>query len=139
MAMHPTSKRSGTPRLPIAKQFIRPNIRSSSRKETVASPRPVNGAAPPVNPATINCAASGSAKKPSEAPLPSQPWPDLRKERMVSVKEAAYRAMKSEDTIYQWLRAGRLKGCQPGGQGCNVLVSEASLKEVLRCATRFGK
>ncbi len=134
--MHPTNarKRRGTPRLPIVKQFLRPNTASRLRKET--SPQPV---APSPDSAAVRCAPAGSAQKAGEAPLPSQPWPDLRRERTLTVKEAAYLSNKSEDTIYQWLRAGRLKGWQLGGHGCNVLVAEASLKEVLRRSMQFEK
>jgi excisionase family DNA binding protein len=57
----------------------------------------------------------------------------MRQGKYISVKEAAYRLNKSPDAVYQWLRAGRLKGIQPGGRGCEVLVEIASLESALRC------
>ena len=51
----------------------------------------------------------------------------------MTVKEAAYRLKKTDDTVYRWLREGRLRGWQPGGHGCTVLVCEASVKEALEC------
>ena len=51
----------------------------------------------------------------------------------MSVKEAAFLLKKHEDTVYLWLRSGRLRGWQPGGPGCGVLVCEASVKEALEC------
>lgn len=58
---------------------------------------------------------------------------DLRKENTITVKEAAFRLKKSEDTVYSWLRAGRLRGRQPGGKCCGVLVEVASVEEALLC------
>jgi hypothetical protein len=37
----------------------------------------------------------------------------------------------SSDTIYKWLRSGRLQGWQFGGAGSSVLVSEASVQTAL--------
>ena len=51
----------------------------------------------------------------------------------MTVKEAAYRLKKTDDTVYRWLREGRLRGWQPGGHGCTVLVCETSVKEALEC------
>lgn len=124
MAMSPNArvKKPGTPRLPIPKQITRHNAQSHTQptapKPTVTAP-PVNSAAPPL---TV-----------------TPPLFDLRKVRIISVKEAAFRSMKSEDTIYKWLRTGRLKGWQPGGSGCNVLISEQSLEEVLESSMQFGR
>jgi excisionase family DNA binding protein len=52
--------------------------------------------------------------------------------KTVSVKEAAYRLRKSPDSIYAWLRRGRLRGWQPGGPGCQIQVIEASIDQALR-------
>jgi excisionase family DNA binding protein len=52
--------------------------------------------------------------------------------KTVSVKEAAYRLRKSPDTIYLWLRHGRLKGWQPGGAGCQIQVLESSVEHAQR-------
>lgn len=52
--------------------------------------------------------------------------------KTVSVKEAAFRLRKSPDSIYTWLRRGRLKGWQPGGHGCQIQVLEASVEQALK-------
>jgi excisionase family DNA binding protein len=54
-------------------------------------------------------------------------------EKTVTVKEAAYRLGKSPDAIYQWLRSGRLRGRQPGGRHCAIMVLESSIEEALLC------
>lgn len=59
--------------------------------------------------------------------LEQLPAPDAVS-KTVSVKEAAYRLRKSPDTIYLWLRHGRLKGWQPGGSGCQIQVLESSVE-----------
>jgi excisionase family DNA binding protein len=66
-----------------------------------------------------------------EIPTPEVPM-DPSQLRMVSVKEAAYRLRKSPDSIYAWLRRGRLRGWQPGGHGCQIQVIEASVDEALK-------
>lgn len=77
---------------------------------------------------------------PAEKPVPVQPPEsvrapvqhlDLNKEKTVTVKEAAYRLRKSVDAVRLWLRSGRLRGWQPGGRGCAILVTEASIAEAL--------
>jgi excisionase family DNA binding protein len=52
-------------------------------------------------------------------------------EKTVTVKEAAFRLRKSPDAVYGWLRSGRLRGWQPGGPCCPILVEESSLDEAL--------
>jgi len=61
---------------------------------------------------------------------------DRDKTRTLTVKDAAFRLNKSADTVYQWLRQGRLRGWQLGGPRCAVMVSEDSVEEVL--AGSFG-
>jgi excisionase family DNA binding protein len=56
---------------------------------------------------------------------------NLAEERLLTVKEAAYRLAKSPCAIRAWLHAGRLRGWQPGGGHCSMMVSEASLEEML--------
>ncbi|MBI2818151.1 MAG: helix-turn-helix domain-containing protein [Acidobacteria bacterium] len=68
----------------------------------------------------------------SESPL------DLRAERTLTVKDAAFRLNKSEAAVRMWLRRGRLKGWQVGGTYRTVLVSEKSVEEVLMQTKRFG-
>ncbi|MBI3934844.1 MAG: helix-turn-helix domain-containing protein [Acidobacteria bacterium] len=46
----------------------------------------------------------------------------------LTAKEAAYQLGKSSDTVYQWLRTGRLQGRQVGGPGCAIQVSAASVE-----------
>ena len=108
-------KKRGTPRLPKGE---RTNHSAGS-----ASGRLAGG----VNPAEK----AGTVEIPAP-PLVSSPF-DRRKERTVTVKEAAYRLGKTEATVYLWLQKGRLKGWQPGGRRCWVQVSEASLEEALLC------
>jgi len=55
------------------------------------------------------------------------PW----EEKTVTVKEAAYRLGKSPDAVYQWLRSGRLRGRQPGGRYCAIMVLESSIEDAL--------
>ena len=59
---------------------------------------------------------------------------DLSKENTVTVKEAAFRLKKSVDAVYLWLQSGRLRGWQPGGRRCPILVTEASIAEALSCS-----
>ena len=76
-----------------------------------------------------------SENKPNASPSAnpvSLPRPfDREKDKTVTVKEAALRLMKHEDTVLRWLRAGRLRGWQPGGPGCGVLVEAASVEKAL--------
>ena len=69
---------------------------------------------------------------PASANPVSEPRPFNReKEKTMSVKEAAFRLKKHEDTVYLWLRTGRLRGWQVGGPGCAVQVEAASVEEAL--------
>ena len=78
-------------------------------------------------------------RAPAEPPSVAEPAVDFRKERTLTVQEAAYRLGKSPDAIRQMLRKGRLKGWQVGGRFSSVLVSEASVQEMLITGTRrFG-
>lgn len=70
---------------------------------------------------------------PSDNPASSPKPFDRDKENTMTVKEAAFLLKKHQDTVYRWLREGRLRGWQPGGRGCGVLVCEASVKEALKC------
>ena len=79
---------------------------------------------------------------PSDCPLPAQPSSkplDSNKENTITVKEAAFRLGKSDDAVYLWLRAGRLRGWQPGGCGCAILVAESSVEEALLFPAGIGK
>jgi len=49
-------------------------------------------------------------------------------ERMLTVKEAAYRLNVSADAVYLWLRTGRLQGWQPGGCRCSIQILESSVE-----------
>ena len=72
----------------------------------------------------------------ADSPLPAQPSSkplDSNKEKTITVKEAAFRLGKSNDAVYLWLRAGRLRGRQPGGRCCAILVDESSVEEALLC------
>lgn len=77
----------------------------------------------------------------ADSSLPAQPSSkplDSNKEKTITVKEAAFRLSKSDDAVYLWLRAGRLRGWQPGGRCCAILVDEASVEEALLCPVGFG-
>ena len=54
------------------------------------------------------------------------------------MKEAAFRLNKSEDTVCLWLRAGRLRGWQLGGNRCAVMVDAASVEKALLCEMGTG-
>ena len=71
---------------------------------------------------------------PVSAPRPLDPDP----EKTITVKEAAYRLKKTDDTVLRWLRDGRLRGWQPGGNHCGVLVEKASVEEALLCEIRVA-
>jgi excisionase family DNA binding protein len=72
-----------------------------------------------------------------DPPPEAGPLAAFMKERTLTVKEVVNHLGKSQDTIRLWLRQGRLKGWQLGGKFSHILVSEASVEEVLiRGATR---
>jgi excisionase family DNA binding protein len=76
----------------------------------------------------------------AEPPSAAEPMLDLRNERTLTVQEVAYRLGKSEDGIRKMLQRGALKGWQVGGRFCSILVSEASVEEMLITGTRrFGE
>ena len=117
-----------------------PTDRKSSEPQAVAgkaSPAPpASASAQPFLRNQANSAAGNTPnEKSSASPAPSSPVPpkplDLSKERTITVKEAAFRLRKSADAVRYWLRTGRLRGWQPGGRCCAVVVSEASLEEAL--------
>jgi excisionase family DNA binding protein len=130
-------KKRGTPRLPIAKVKDR-NLSAGRKTAPLASPsaRPASAAElagtnhPPGAP-------TSDFAKPTQPALPgASPALDLRTEKVVTVKDAAYLLGKSEDTIYHWLKTHRLGGWQPGGRRCAVLISEASVIAALSCTLR---
>ncbi len=86
-------------------------------------------------PADVGLAAVPADRSvPVQAPVlvrESAPALDLKWENTVTVKEAAYRLGKSVDAVRSWLRSSRLRGWQPGGRGCAILVVEASISEAL--------
>ena len=116
----------------------KPNRRSPRLPKPVgASPAPpASASAQPFLRNKTNGAAGNtpneksSASPAASAPVPPKPL-DLSKERTITVKEAAFRLRKSADAVRYWLRTGRLRGWQPGGRCCAVVVSEASLEEAL--------
>jgi excisionase family DNA binding protein len=63
---------------------------------------------------------------------------DVSQERTLTVKEAAFRLRKSPDAIYLWLRTGRLRGWQPGGRCCSIMVLESSVEQALLCLAGNG-
>ena len=109
---------------------------------------PSLAAAPPA----MRASDAGPSRTPAEIPSngspggPSRPTLGNRiasrkpyhrdKTRTLTVKDAAYLLNRSEDTVYQWLRLGRLRGWQLGGRRCAVMVCEESVEEAL--AGSFG-
>jgi excisionase family DNA binding protein len=78
-------------------------------------------------------------QSPTEPPTVAPLTPDFMKERTLTVKEVAYRLGMSTSSVRLWLQNGRLRGWQVGGRYCKVLVSEASVEEMLITGTRrFG-
>ncbi len=59
------------------------------------------------------------------------PVVDWSQVRTITAEEAALRLNKSEGTIYNWLRLGRLRGFRPGGRRCSIRISEESLHQIL--------
>ncbi len=111
------TKKPGTPRLPVGESHNRTD-KSSQRFSCDTARQRVNNA--------VSEAAGDSAPA---ADVPQRPTFQL--EKTITVKEAAYRAGKSPAAIHDWLRTGRLRGWQPGGRGCHVMVVEDSLLEAL--------
>jgi excisionase family DNA binding protein len=106
----------GTPRLPITKHAV------------------LHRAAP--NVAAKHPRATQPANDPTPEPVQHL---NLGKERLLTVKEAAYRLGKNPGAVRAWLHCGRLSGWQPGGHGCSLMVSEASLEEMLILPVGFRK
>ena len=83
---------------------------------------------------------AGRAADPAgEIPEGATPLPaaqNLLAEKTITIKEAAFRLGKSSDAIYHWLRSGRLRGRQPGGRGCAILVLESSVNAAMLCSFR---
>lgn len=136
----PTRRRP--PRLPIARfEKLPPSKRTSPKNDSGTSAR-IHGPLPSEAGGHTSAAPQGEASPergrraafsvPAACLTPSEPL-DRNKERTITVKEAAFRLNKSADAIYLWLRAGRLRGWQPGGPRCAILVAEASVQEALLC------
>lgn len=119
-------KHSTLGRARLGKQQMNPSPAASIRKPEVRTldPAGVIPEGPPLRPCPI----------PGPCPVLAG---DIRKplnrldEKTLTVKEAAYRLGKSADAVYLWLRTGRLRGWQPGGPGCAILVAESSVNAAL--------
>ena len=124
----------GTPRLPIAHKTT---LHIAARKSGVAH------SSAPAAPALSSAAPAVADKHPQtspSAPLPTPAPPtNLGEERLLTVKEAAYRLGKHPSSIREWLHAGRLRGWQPGGQRCTLMVSEVSVEDMLSLPLGFRK
>ena len=72
------------------------------------------------------------SNEPAAQDLPANATPAPNQTKTVSVKEAAFRLHKSCDSVYAWLRRGRLIGWQPGGPGCQIQVVESSIEQALK-------
>lgn len=126
------TRRKGAARLPIGRRSLLRND-SPNRAARLRHPIEPPTALPDAAASPLPSPAIETAQPPEESPTPP-PALNLQSERTVSVKEAAYRLGKSEDAVRLWLRQGRLKGWQPGGRGCAILVAEASLERALACS-----
>ncbi|SRR5579884_4304840 len=113
-------KKRGTPRLPKPKAPV------------AARQKPETEAASPGTSA-VQGASTDFAKRTqiSDGMIPTIAAPALQR-KLITVKHAAFLLGKSEDAIYRWLRTGRLKGFQPGGSRCWILVDESSVEELIR-------
>ena len=111
---------SGSPHRFSTSRSVRHNP-GSTRK----SPRSVEDKLPPQSTLQLNETATSAPALPGGGIVPSQI-------RMVSVKEAAFRLNISADSIYSWLRCGRLRGWQPGGRGCQIKVLESSIEQAMK-------
>ena len=103
----PTGRKTG--KLPAARPTTGPKMKPAAKR-------------PPRLPKRVP-ANVGRAAVPAEKAVPVQPFEpvrapvqqlDLGKEKTVTVKEAAFRLKKTADTVYHWLRSGRLRGWQDG-------------------------
>jgi excisionase family DNA binding protein len=106
-----------------------PRIRIPAAKDVVFSPPSI-----PLR-KEVTSVSDPAGELPRELSPPSRPVfrQSLRDEKTVTVKEAAFRLGKSPDAVYQWLRSGRLRGRQPGGRCCAIMVLESSIEEALLC------
>ena len=108
--------------------------RRTHRKPATRSSAPAHG--PIRGPERSNPGHPAEKTALADSSLPAQPSSnplDANTEKMITVKEAAFRLGKSNDAVYLWLRAGRLRGWQPGGRCCAILVAESSVEEALLC------
>ena len=115
-------KRGARIRIPHAKAIAYPAAKNPLRKEA-------HRAADPAGEIREGAIPSSGATPAAHLSAHQNPLD----EKTVTVKEAAYRLGKSTDAVYQWLRTGRLRGRQPGGRRCAILVVESSLNEALLC------
>lgn len=107
--------------------------RKESRPSPPAAPPATPRNEPPRNGSQAGNASNGSAGISPGGSAASALRFDRKTAQTLTVKEAAYRLNKNTDTVYQWLRLGRLRGWQLGGRRCAVLVCEESVEETLAC------
>ena len=111
------------------------SLGAAGRQSSPSQRKPVGRAAD----ATGQVVAGSSEKDRLAVSGPAPKLFDRESEKTISVKEAAFRLKKSHDTIYRWLRSGRLQGWQLGGSGCSILVREDSVTvALLRSLGREG-
>jgi excisionase family DNA binding protein len=128
-----SKRKAGTPRLPIDKHATLPDaaLKPAAALRLTTSPARL-GAGRALRVVPNIAGEHPSAKQPAQlpSPPPTQHF-NLSEERLLTVKEAAFRLGKSPFTIRTWLHSGLLRGWQPGGLHCSLMVSEASVEEVL--------
>lgn len=103
---------------PKGKVVVAPKRIKEIQASPVMKPKAIQGQAP-ASAQSDNGAGAAAACAPSATPLPAP--------ATLTVKEAAFRLGKSNDTVRYWLRTGRLKGWQPGGRKCALAVLETSV------------
>jgi excisionase family DNA binding protein len=104
------------------------------RRPVRARPRLPRGPKPSAPPK--DSLQSADVSQPAQPSGATSPF-DWSTGKTLSVKEAAFRLNKSEDTVHRWLCAGRLRGWQLGGRRCAIVVSEESVEGALRRAGEF--
>lgn len=123
---HPSKQKTAWPARPLPPATTRGKQEAPSVNIPLASPRTES-------PDTQRQSERKPKASPSTNPV-STPRPfDRERDKTMTVKDAAYRLKKHEDTVYLWLRTGRLRGWQLGGPRCGVLVEAASVEKALVC------
>lgn len=123
---HPSKQKTARP--------ARPSLPADLPKKPGPPPSDILTLSPQQGPGNGHGPSQAEASGPTSA-SPTAPPERVgpKKGKTITVKDAAFRLNKSEDTIYLWLHTGRLRGWQVGGSRCPMLVEEASVEKALGC------